>query len=208
VRWLKERGYLSSDAVANAVLKVPREEFVPRAYRDHSYAETPLPIPGANATISCVHTYCLYYEALELSPGERFLEIGLGSGYGAALARELVGADGSVVSVELDEETFQFGKDNLERTGYGDVVAVLDDGSGGHRDLAPYDKIAVTAACPGEPTEMLSQLSHPGKIVYPAGGDAYQYLMLTELDEKGEKSSRCLTTVVYVPLRGRHGKRP
>jgi len=208
VRWLKEQGYLNSDAVANAVLKVPREEFVPSAFRDHSYAETPLPIPGANATISCVHTYCLYYEALDLSPGDRFLEIGLGSGYGAALARELVGEEGKVVSVELDEETYQFGKERLERTGYHDVFTVLDDGSAGHVDLAPYDKIAVTAACPGEPAEILPQLTSPGRMIYPAGGDAYQYLMLTELDANGEKSSRCLTTVIYVPLRGRHGKRP
>ncbi len=206
VRWLKDSGYLNKDSVANAVLKVKREDFVPPGYRSLSYAETPLPIPGENATISCVHTYCIYYEALELGPGDRLLEVGLGSGYGAALAREIVGPEGEVVSIELDPETYSFGKGNLEAAGYQDVIALLGDGSLGHEELAPYDKIAVTAACPHEPRPVLDQLARPGKAVYPVGGDRFQYLMKTELDASGRESSDTLTTVVYVPLRGKGGR--
>jgi len=66
VRWLIERGFLKSPKMAEAILKVPREEFVPMMYRDYAYQEVPLPIPGTSATISCPHSYPLFYEALEL----------------------------------------------------------------------------------------------------------------------------------------------
>ena len=207
VRWLRDKGYIQTDAVANAVLKVPREDFVPPSMRDLSYSETPLPIPGKNATISCIHTYCIYYEALGLGPGDNILEVGLGSGYGAALARELVGPSGRVVSIELDPETYRFGVANLRRAGYDDVITVLGDGSEGHAELAPYDKISITAACPDDPEAVIEQLQRPGCIIYPVGGDGFQYLMKMEVDEEGGRRSERLTTVIYVPLRGKYGKK-
>ena len=70
----------------------------------------------------------LFYEPLGVDRGHRVLEVGLGSGYGAALAREIVGADGLVVSVEIDQETFALATDNLIRAGYDDIVLVQGDG--------------------------------------------------------------------------------
>ena len=93
VAQLVRRGLLRSEPLRRAMLRVPREEFVPPAYRDHAYEEVPLPLPGRAASISCPHSYPLFYEALGLEAGHRFLEIGTGSGYGAALAREVVGPD-------------------------------------------------------------------------------------------------------------------
>ncbi len=93
--------------------KVPREDFIPFLYRDYAYQEVPLPLPGRNATISCPHSYPLFSEALGLDTRHRFLEVGLGSGYGAALAREIVGDLGLVVSLEIDPVTFAFARRNL-----------------------------------------------------------------------------------------------
>jgi protein-L-isoaspartate(D-aspartate) O-methyltransferase len=90
------------------MLAVRREDFLPAPYRDYAYREVPLPLPGKKATISCPHSYPLFYEPRGLDEGHRFLEIGLGSGYGAALAREIVGGRGLVVSVEIDPVTFGF----------------------------------------------------------------------------------------------------
>lgn len=104
VKELEARGFLRSPRLKAAMLKVPREEFIPPPYRDYAYLEVPLPLPG-EATISCPHSYPLFYEALELGPGHRFLEVGTGSGYGAALACEVVGPAGLVVTVEIDPET-------------------------------------------------------------------------------------------------------
>jgi protein-L-isoaspartate O-methyltransferase len=98
---LEARGFLHSPRLKAAMLKVPREAFIPPPYRDYAYLEVPLPLPGT-ATISCPHSYPLFYEAVKLDAGHRFLEVGVGSGYGAALAWEVVGEAGLVVSLELD----------------------------------------------------------------------------------------------------------
>lgn len=94
VRWLIREGYLKSERIRNAILKISREDFIPFLYRDYAYLEVPLPLPGEKATISCPHSYPLFYEPLGLDEGHRFLEVGLGSGYGAAVAREIVGPEG------------------------------------------------------------------------------------------------------------------
>jgi protein-L-isoaspartate(D-aspartate) O-methyltransferase len=86
VRKLIRRRYLKSVRIREAMLKASREDFIPDNYRDYAYLEVPLPLPGEKATISCPHSYPLFYEPLGLDQGHRFLEIGLGSGYGTALA--------------------------------------------------------------------------------------------------------------------------
>ena len=94
VRALEAQGLLSSPRIKAALLKVRREDFIPSEYRDYAYEEVPLPLPGSAATISCPHSYPLFYEPLGLDRGQRFLEVGTGSGYGAAVAREVVGEIG------------------------------------------------------------------------------------------------------------------
>jgi hypothetical protein len=111
---IKQR-LLKSERIKQALLKVPREDFIPEPYRDYAYLEVPLPLPGGAATISCPHSYPLFYEPLGLDQGHKFLEVGLGSGYGAAVAREVVGEEGRVVSIEIDPATFKYAKANLER---------------------------------------------------------------------------------------------
>jgi hypothetical protein len=125
---LEAQGLLKSERIGAALLKVPREDFVPPEYRDFAYEEVPLPLPGTAASISCPHSYPLFYEPLGLGLGHRFLEIGTGSGYGAAVAREVVGDSGQVTSIEIDPLTYAFARQNLERVGYADIVLVLGDG--------------------------------------------------------------------------------
>jgi protein-L-isoaspartate(D-aspartate) O-methyltransferase len=128
VEWLIRHGYLRSEPIRRAMFTVAREDFIPFLYRDYAYEEVPLPLPGEQATISCPHSYPLFYEPLGLGKGHRFLEVGLGSGYGTALARQIVGPEGQVVSVEIDPLTLAFARDNLERAGYRDIILVLGDG--------------------------------------------------------------------------------
>jgi hypothetical protein len=110
------------------MLTVRREDFIPSRYRDHAYEEIPLPLPGERATISCPHSYPLFYEPLALGAGHRFLEVGAGSAYGTSLAREVVGREGLVVAIDIDATTLAFARENLERAGYTDVVLVHGDG--------------------------------------------------------------------------------
>jgi len=200
-------GYIRSHAMADAMLQVPREEFMDPRYRKYSYYDQPFPILGdGRQTISAPYMYPVSYEPLGLGEGMRLLEVGAGSGYGAALARELVGEAGLVVAVEINEVTWEFARENLERAGYGDVKLVLGDGSMGHPEDAPYD----AAASPEVPPPLIEQLKAPGKLVGPVGGDRYtgQDMLLLEKDESGRVSERSLMKVVYVPLLGEHGWRP
>jgi protein-L-isoaspartate(D-aspartate) O-methyltransferase len=201
---LVQSGYLKSELIRQALLKVRREDFIPRLYRDYAYDEVPLPLPGAGATISCPHSYPLFYEPLGLDAGQRFLEVGLGSGYGAAVAREVVGSGGLVVSVEIDAQTLEFGRSNLERAGYNDVVLVHSDGGLGHPPLQPYDRIAITAACPSIPPPLLEQLVVGGRLIAPVLADTVQQLVLVE--NTIDRPQQCeLCPVAYVSLRGRYG---
>jgi protein-L-isoaspartate(D-aspartate) O-methyltransferase len=119
-------------APPGSMLIVRREDFIPSPYRDHAYEEVPLPLPGEWATISCPHSYLLFYEPLGLGGGHRFLEVGVGSGYGTSLAREVVvGREGLVVAVDIDAATLAFARENLQRAGYSDVVLVHGDGGSG-----------------------------------------------------------------------------
>ena len=198
---LVRSGLLRSGRLRDAMLRVRREDFMPPAWRDYAYAEVPLPLPGRSASISCPHSYPLFYDALGLSEGDRFLEIGTGSGYGAALAREVTGQSGLVVTVEIDPATLAFATANLTRTGYTDVVRVLGDGALGHPALAPYDRICVTAACQQVPDPLLEQLTSGGRLILPLEQDGRQVLTLIEKRPGGlHRTNVC--DVLYVSLQG------
>jgi protein-L-isoaspartate(D-aspartate) O-methyltransferase len=201
---LTEQGLLKSERIRQALLKVARENFIPRLYRDYAYLEVPLPLPGVQSTISCPHSYPLFYEPLGLDRGHRFMEIGLGSGYGTAIAREVVGEEGLVVGVEIDPVTFAFAKQNLEQAGYRDVVLVNADGGLGHPELQPYDRIAITAACSEVPSPLIEQIVMGGKLIAPVIEDDVQMLMLLEKTTDGVKREK-LCQVLYVSLRGVYG---
>ncbi len=206
VKWLILEGFLRSHPIAAAILKVRREDFTLEGYRDYCYEELPLPIPGENATISCPHSYPLFYEALQLEEGDTFLEIGSGSGYGAALAREVVGAKGKVFTMEIDKKTFEFARRNLTGSGYEDVLIIQGDGSLGYPPLAPYDKICVTAACPDIPRPLIDQLRPGGKLIAPVGRpQPAQDLILLEKNTDGALKTQSIEQVLYVPLRGKYG---
>lgn len=204
VEALERQGYLESERIRQALLTVPREAFVPRLYRDYAYLEVPLPLPGERATISCPHSYPLFYEPLGLDEGHRFLEIGAGSGYGAAVAREVVGPVGLVVSVEIDPATLAFARGNLERAGYDDVVLVHGDGGLGHPERGPYDRIAITAASKAIPAPLIEQLCLGGRLIGPVQKGDRQDLVLVEKGARGVQR-RVICAVLYVPLRGEYG---
>ena len=209
VQRYRRAGYIKTDAMTNAMLKVPREQFMAKAHVNQAYSDQPFPIPGnGRQTISAPYMYPVFYEPLELKEGDKLLEIGAGSGYGAALAREFVGVSGLVVSVEINPTTFHFAEENLRKTGYNDVLLVLDDGSLGYPEGAPYDAICVTAACPDIPDPLVEQLKAHGRLIAPVGASSSylgQDLVMLEKNEKGDTIRRTMMKVAYVPLIGRYG---
>jgi protein-L-isoaspartate(D-aspartate) O-methyltransferase len=201
---LERRGLLRSERLRAAMLAVRREDFIPPPYRDHAYEEVPLPLPGERATISCPHSYPLFYEPLGLREGDRFLEVGVGSGYGTALAREVGGPRGTVVAMDIDATTLAFARKNLERAGCADVILVHGDGGLGYAEHAPYDRICVTAACPALPQPLVEQLAGAGRLIAPVLEGGHQRLTLLERTADGIRST-VIAEVLYVSLRGRYG---
>jgi protein-L-isoaspartate(D-aspartate) O-methyltransferase len=204
VEQLARRGLLRSDRLRTAMLTVRREDFIPARYRDYAYDEVPLPLPGKRATISCPHSYPLFYEPLGLGHGHRFLEVGVGSGYGTSLAREVVGREGLVVAIDIDASTLAFARWNLERAGYSDVVLIHRDGGFGDPGHAPYDRICVTAACPAVPPPLIEQLALGGRLIVPVIEGPRQRLTLLEKTVDGVRRTT-LANVLYVSLQGRYG---
>jgi protein-L-isoaspartate(D-aspartate) O-methyltransferase len=205
---LVRMGILKSKEMIAAMKKVKRELFMAEEYKKYSYFDEPFPIPPFTGmqTISAPHTYPLFYQPLELKKGDKLLEVGTGSGYGAALAREIVGKEGKVITVETNKDTYEFGKENIKKAGYRDVVVVLGDGSKGYPRFAPYDKICVTASYIKIPKPLLNQLAKSGKLILPLGPKhPSQELVLIEKDEKGRINRKSISDVVYVPLVGKYG---
>ncbi len=208
VERLIRQGILQSKVVIRAMLKVKRELFMHKDYIRFAYYDEPFPIPPFTGmqTISAPHTYPLFYQPLKVKKSDKLLEIGTGSGYGAAIAREIIGDKGLVVTIERNKETFEFGKNNLKKAGYKDVIAIHSDGSKGYPKYAPYDKICVTASYPDIPKPLIKQLKNGGKLIFPIGPKyPSQDLVLLEKDKKGEITTKKISEVIYVPLIGKYG---
>jgi len=199
VELLRRQGV--SEVVLTAMLHVKRHLFVPSHLSDQAYGDYPLPI-GEGQTISAPHMVAMMCDYLELKSGEKVLEIGAGSGYHAAVIAEIIGDEGHVYSVERIQWLVKFARENLQHAGYNNVTVILDDGTLGLPEHAPYDKISVTCAAPDVPPPLLEQLKTGGKMVIPIGRYR-QELYLLEKKNGVEKERKC--DVVFVPLLGRYG---
>jgi len=204
VESLKRRGYVTSKAVEEAMLRVLREEFLPEDLRNEAYVDSPLPI-GEGQTISAPHMVAIMAESLDLSPGHKVLEVGGGSGYHAAVCAEIVAPDGHVWTIERIASLASFAERNLKKAGYSELVTVIfGDGSRGFSDQAPFDRIFVAAGAPDIPKPLTDQLKDGGKLLVPVGGRYYQDLI--RVTRKGSKLTKeNLGGCVFVPLVGEHG---
>ncbi|WP_437765235.1 hypothetical protein WMF27_31035 [Sorangium sp. So ce281] len=216
----------------DAILLVPRERFVLPEDLAASADDTPLPLDRAgHATVSAPHAYLLTYSLLDLGPGDRLLELGTGTGYGAALARRIVGPTGHVASIEIDPALHaravrllgarpdrQEGDEALAAS----AAAPSDEGAGvtllcgdgralAERVLAgertspserPW-KVAVTYALTEPPAALEAQLSDGGVLVAPVGAwEGHQELVRVER-RQGALLREVHGAVRYVAERGR-----
>jgi protein-L-isoaspartate(D-aspartate) O-methyltransferase len=186
--------------VLDAMLSVPRHEFVPPAFLGMAYDDRPVPI-GASETISQPYIVAAMTEAAQVEPGDTALEVGTGTGYQAAILAYL-GA--RVYTIERNSRHAEFARARLERLGYAGIEVIWADGSKGYPVAAPYQVILVTAAAPDVPGTLLDQLDEGGRMVIPVGNRFRQNLHLI-LKQRGEPLTRVLDACQFVPLVGQYG---
>ena len=191
---LRARG-VTDERVLDAMARVPRHEFAPIPYRNQAYDDHPLPI-GEGQTISQPYIVALMLEALALSPADRVLEVGTGSGYLTALLAELVA---QVFSVERHAALAGAARDLLVRLGYTNVKVIVGDGTQGFAEAAPYDAIIVSAAAAEVPPALVSQLAEGGRMILPVGTADSQQLQLIRI-EGGQPGIALRELCRFVPL--------
>jgi protein-L-isoaspartate(D-aspartate) O-methyltransferase len=135
-------------------------------------------------------------ESLELSPSDKVLEVGTGSGYVTALLAELVA---QVVSVERHAALANSAKELIARMGYQNVRVIVGDGSQGFAESAPYDAIMVSAAGLAVPQPLLEQLAEGGRMIIPVGPPDSQQLQLIRMQE-GQPRISLRELCRFVPL--------
>jgi protein-L-isoaspartate(D-aspartate) O-methyltransferase len=198
---IEARG-ITDPLVLQAMREVERERFVPASMVDFAYDDGPLPI-GHGQTISQPYIVAAMTAAAGLKPGARVLEIGTGSGYGAAVLSRIAA---EVYTIERVGALARASRERLAELGYVNVHVLEGDGSVGWPEHAPYDAILVTAAGPRAPKALLHQLAVGGRLVMPIGGSAnLQRLVRVRRTDVHEYESHDLEAVAFVPLIGAEG---
>lgn len=201
-RQLRRRG-IGDERVLAAMEQVPRHEFVPESQRNRAYADSALPI-GEGQTISQPWIVAAICQALELSGGERVLEIGSGSGYSAAVLSRLAAG---VIGIERHHSLAAEARAALDRIGIKNVELLVGDGSRGIPDRAPFEAIAVHATAPAPPRSLLGQLADGGRLVVPIATDRAD--LLTVFRREGDElRSEEIGPCRFVPLIGEEGFEP
>jgi protein-L-isoaspartate(D-aspartate) O-methyltransferase len=201
---LAARG-IRNPAVLDAMRSVPREFFVPPHLAEFAYLDTPLPIESGQ-TISQPYIVALMIESVAPRPSDRALEIGTGSGYGAAVLSQLVR---EVYTVERDEQLVELARKRFAELGCMNIKVLHGDGTLGWPQHAPYDVIVVTAGGPQVPKPLLEQLAVGGRLVIPVGTELrLQRLMRVTRTGQDQFDDEDLGAVQFVPLIGAQGWDP
>jgi len=190
---------ITDSKVLQAMLTVPRHQFVDEHIRESAYNDYPLAI-GEGQTISQPYIVALMTQLLELRGNEKVLEIGTGSGYQAAVLAEIVE---EVYTIEIYESLFKKSEKLLTDLGYQNIKFKVGDGYRGWEEHAPYDAIIVTCAPDHVPPSLLQQIKDDGgRIVIPVGGIWMVQTLMKIEKTGGQIKSKGIIGVRFVPMIG------
>lgn len=186
---------ITDESVLEAIRNVPRHLYMDNAFLHFAYDDTAFPI-GAGQTISQPYTVAFQTELLGVSPRDKVLEIGTGSGYQSAVLCEL---GVKVFSIERQKELFEKSSILLKQLGY-NAKLFYGDGYKGLPAFAPFDAILVTCGAPFVPEDLLKQLKTGGRLVIPVdSGDAQEMKRITK-KEDGTFAVEAFGTFKFVPM--------
>jgi len=203
VKWDLADRDISDAGVLAAMGRVARERFVPADLQSKAYEDYPLPI-GHNQTISQPYIVALMTQLARPTPSCKALEIGVGSGYQAAVLAELCG---EVYGIEILPELAESAAARLKTLGYRNVTVRCGDGYQGWPEHAPFDINIVSAAPDHVPQPLVEQLAVGGRLVLPVGR-GLQELLLLEKQADGNVRRTAVAPVQFVPMTGRAEEGP
>ena len=195
IQSLYNSGILTSIELIKAFEKVDRVDFVTANNLINAYQDNALPI-GYGQTISQPTTVAFMLEKLQLSAGEKVLDIGSGSGWTTALIAHIVGSEGEVIGVERVPELVEFGKKNLEKYAFNNAKIICAGDTLGFAEKGPYDKVLVSASARSVPVDLIKQLKLGGVLVTPVRNSIYKITRVSE--ESYEKEEHY--GFIFVPL--------
>ncbi|WP_050930512.1 protein-L-isoaspartate(D-aspartate) O-methyltransferase [Aestuariivita boseongensis] len=192
---LRSKG-VTDARVLSAMEEIDRGPFIRGLFAERAYEDMPLPI-NCGQTISQPSVVGLMTQALQISPRDKVLEVGTGSGYQAAILSKLARR---VYTIDRHRRLVHEAREIFEALDLTNVTAVTGDGSFGLPEQAPFDRIIVTAAAEDPPGPLLAQLKIGGIMVVPVGqSDAVQTLIRVRKSEDGLEYDE-LRPVRFVPL--------
>lgn len=203
VRDLLEARGIKDARVLDAMRRVPRHLFVRDHLRGRAHGDHALPI-GSAQTISQPYIVARMTELLGVEAAHSVLEIGTGSGYQTAILALLARR---VYSLERVPELAHQAIQRIRELGLLNVKIQAFDGTVGWSEVAPFDRIMITAAAPAAPAPLLAQLAPGGKLLVPEGDQSTQRLVLYSRSARGLRRQEG-EHVSFVPLVGRHGWTP
>ena len=192
---LRSQGITDPD-VLSAIERVPREMFVPEGFRSRANDNDALPI-GHGQTISQPAVVAYMTRELELDKRMKVLEVGTGSGYQTAVLSRLCRR---VYTVERYRALLRGAEKRFEELRLPNVTTKWDDGSRGWPEVAPFERIIVTAAAIDVPPVLLDQLAPDGIMIVPVGGDEEDQQLLKCRRSGGSVDYETLWPVRFVPL--------
>ena len=205
VRQLRDRGAVRTERVGAAFARVPRHVFVPDVPAEDVYADRSIAIklqdgvPISSSSQPAIMAEMI--EMLALRGGEHVLEIGAGTGYNAAVLAELVGASGSVVTVDVDDELVAAARRHLDDAGYPHVRTLCADGVLGDAGAAPFDRIIATVGVEAVPPAWIAQLREGGRLVAPLTIRGQQKVIAFARTARGLESD-AIVDAGFIMLRG------
>ncbi|HDZ79811.1 MAG TPA: protein-L-isoaspartate(D-aspartate) O-methyltransferase [Roseobacter sp.] len=192
---LRSKG-VTDTRVLNAMEQIDRGPFIRGLFASRAYEDMPLPI-ACGQTISQPSVVALMTQALEVSPRDKVLEVGTGSGYQAAILSKLARR---VYTIDRHRRLVQEARQIFDDLALANITAIIADGSFGLPEQAPFDRIIVTAAAEDPPGPLLAQLKVGGIMVVPVGqSDTVQHLIRVRKTESGLEYDE-LRKVRFVPL--------
>lgn len=175
-------------SVLRAIEATPRELFAPFRFRDLANRNLSLPL-GCGQTMSRPVELARRLEALKTGRGHRVLEVGAGSGYGAAALAQLAR---EVVSLERFETLAIEASRRLAAHGVSNARAIYADGLDPPQELGRFDRIIVEASVGAAPAALIQLLAPGGALLFArrehakAGARAKERLIKLDRNEAGE----------------------